>query len=122
MVWGKYHMYGRYLVELPWLKQGIFTNISVVEAYSRIRRNFADTGFRIVAHDDKSLRFCAYRDRGEGQCTCVHVVWIVRNGHMAYVSYGVDPRFFLFSLCGKGDHLDKLRCCGQIIRDALAGL
>lgn len=121
MAGGRSASYEGYLIKLPWLKQGLFSSVGVWEAYGRIRNRFEDYGFRIVAQNDRSMRFCAYRDRGNGECTCIYVVWIVRNGQMTYVSYGADPRFVFFWLCGKGDHLDKLRRCGQIIRSALEG-
>lgn len=111
--------YRRYLIRLPWLKQGMFTPVGVNRAYSRIRERFEHAGFHIAANDDRLMRFCAYRDRKEGECTCLHVVWVRLSGHSTYISYGVDPRYFFFWFCRRGDHLEKLRRCGQVIRAAL---
>lgn len=121
MISGNARSYRRYLLKLPWLKQGLYTNVGVKLAFSRIREGFENSGFRIIAEDEKSRRFCAASSRGADRCTCIHVVWIFQHGRSTYVSYGVDPRYYFFWLCSQGDHLDKIRRCGQIIRSALEG-
>lgn len=111
--------YHRHLSALPWLKQGLFTSLSPAAAFSAILERFQDEGFVISAQDWTLKRFSAYRRRSQGQCTCHHVVWVRTYGASTYISYGVDPRFLLFSFCRHGDHIEKLRACGQLVGTAV---
>lgn len=110
----------RYLVSLPWLQQGLFTGLDAGTAYARIRYSFEQSGFRLSAVDDKRKRFSAYRERGTGDCTCIHVVWVRTHQRSAYVSFAIEPRFLSFRFCRHGDHLVKLQRCGSAIRAAVA--
>jgi hypothetical protein len=111
--------YDRFLIKLPWLKQGMFTPLGAGAAFARIRQAFDSEGFAIAAADDGRMRFCAHRTAGRKSCTCLHVVWVRLNGHATYISFGVEPRYFFFWACGHGDHLEKLKRCQRLISHAI---
>lgn len=110
--------YNKLLITLPWLKQGLYTNIEPKIAYDYICKAFDNSGFQFLAVDMKALRFCAHQ-RGRRKCTCVHVIWVRSNRQTTYISYGIVPRYWFFWLCNHGDHLDKLYRCASLIRKAI---
>lgn len=113
--------YQRFLIKLPWLKQGLFTSISAPTAFASIRDGFAEAGYVLSAVDEKMMRLSAYRQRHTGECTCIHVIWVRSYRHSTYISYGIEPRFLFFWLCRHGDHLTKLDRCSWTVRRALEG-
>lgn len=119
MLAGRGNRFRRSLIKQPWLNGGLITQVAPNAAYWQVRSGFESAGFRIAADDDKLKRFCAFRERGQGCCTCLHVVWIRQNGISTYVSYAVEPKHYFFQLCEDGDHIAKLHHCRRIIGSAL---
>lgn len=48
MISGNAHSYRRYLLKLPWRKQGLFTNVGVKLAFTRIRESFENSGLDLL--------------------------------------------------------------------------
>jgi hypothetical protein len=117
----KSNSYKGYLLKLPWIKRGFYTAVESREAYARLVHVFNSRELKIVARDDKLMRICVTNDRKSRACTCTYVIWIVRDGRLTYISYGVDPKYWFFFFCAKGDHIDKLHFCERLIRAAVGG-
>ena len=112
----KYH---RFLVKMPWLKQGLFTSEMASTAFAKILHLFESSGFKVADQDPKLKRLVAFRPHKERKCTCFYVVWVSTIGNKTYVSFGVEPRFWFFAFCGHGNHLNKLRSCAVLIGSAI---
>ena len=109
----------KYISELPWLKHGVFIPSPAEAAYQQICVGLEHLGFSIVARNDALMRLCGYRDDPNRECSCLHVVWVRRYGKQAYLSYGLQPRYWFFRFCRSVDHLKQLTHTGNILMSAI---
>jgi len=111
--------YKRFLIDMPWLRNGLAVFTPPSQAYERIAEHLQSCGFRIMIRDDRLMRLCANREPDRGECSCLHVIWVQRSGYCTYIRYGIEPKYKLFWFCGSGDHLAKLNICKGLIQGAL---
>lgn len=106
-----------YLTKLPWLRQGLFTNYRVEDLFGLIRSNILNRGYIIAAEDAALFRLCFYSSKKQHECTCLNIVWLRRYGTQSYVSFGIEPAYWLFSTCNNVHHLEKMRRLSSIIHE-----
>lgn len=111
--------YDRFIVKMPWLKQGLFTSEVASVAFAKVVHVFTCSGFEVAAKDVRMRRFVAFRSHKSKKCTCIYVIWVSTLGNKTYISFGVEPRFWLFAFCGHGNHLNKLSSCAALIGSAV---